>query len=100
MKNLQQIVEIITKNMPREILSFIIDKDILLYTVYGYTINYTADACKVDVDYVINTNNQWFGFDGWETDESFSKSSDEFKEYISSVWLSMQRKENDYYERN
>lgn len=101
MKNFQQVVEVITKSMPREILSFIVDQDILTYTLCGFSIDYIVDVCNIDREYIINTNNRWFGFDGWkETLENPSESQTELMDYINSVYFSMVKKVEKYYERS
>jgi hypothetical protein len=109
MKTFQQVVELIIKSMPKDILAFIIDKDILTCTVCGFSIDHAIDVCNIDREYIINTNNRWFGFDGWKEDigripwtwfKINAMCNSEFENHICSIYDSMLKKVEKYYERS
>lgn len=108
MNRFEQIVTVITEVMPREILSFILDQDILIGTVCGYSIGYLADTRELSEEYVIGTNNRWFGFDGWQMqldhdpylDFKLGHNKSEFETHICLVYDSMLKKVEEYYERS
>lgn len=84
-------------SIPREILSLIVDSDILLLTSKGVLVDEICSGLGLDLDYVISTNNRWYGFDGWLEKDLVNL---ELEEYIKTRYQQLMERIEEYYERN
>ena len=95
MDNVENILKLL--DMPREILSLIVDSDILLLTSSGVSIDLICSGLGLDLDYVTSTNNRWYGFDGWLDEDTVNL---ELKEYVRNRYQELMERIEEYYERN
>ena len=98
MKNkLESVIDKIVAFVPRDILALIIDDDILLLTAKGLYIDDICQGLNVDRDYVVSTNNRWYGFDGWTKENAKSEYTINF---VLTRYQELAERVEKFYERN